>query len=868
MARRQTSGKGARGTRKAVTNSARRRRRLGPLIERLEDRRLLSVALNGGIVDFSGDSNAANTNDRLLIRLDAAGTSIEFVENGALTDSEPLASVSQINVWGLAGDDTLTVDNGNGLIIVAGGIHYDGGAGVNSLVMQQTGGVAPSSSSYTPGPAAGAGSSSFGGPGGSQTIVFQNLAPVIDTVPSPSLTINANNADNSISYTAGIVDPVHNGLIGVDAFETYEFSNKTNVTINGLGGNDEISLNNPNTPTGLTSLTINAGDPSASDTLIVNGVAGQLDNLRLVPSAQGAGTVLNDNAAQPSVNFTGVEHLNLVVQQADGDGVRVDGTIGNDTIEVTPGASADSGSFAGTMDQNNATGAGPFAMVATTWSGVNSLGNDQDVNFFNPGGTDSFIYNGTANDDTIAVGPGEAGGTEFRNTIGGVVVSRVEVFNYTSATVRGSAGDDRVDFNASSGQQDNLRLIPTGVGAGRLINDNANLPNLTFTGLEHLNLFLQSADADGVRIDGTLGNDSITLTPGAAAGSGLFTGSMDQNNVTGSGPFALVPTSFSGIDSLANDQDVNFFNPGGTDAFNFLGTNGDDVIAVATGEAGGTEIRDTIGGVAFIRAELFNMSSVNLSGLSGNDTFNVGPAPLAGPLTIDGGGPVGTDVANFTGNGTAMTAVFDLASQTVSGGGVPLTILLGTEAANVNASGGGFQVLGTAGSDAFTYTPTGPSAGQITRDGSAFVLGFTNVLGDFGIDPLAGVDSVKVAGTAAADTYTVSLHATGSVQVNANKTVFLPVSNVESLQLYSFDGNDVFNVTVFNDASWILSIDGGLPAAVPGKKKSKEGDVLNVILGSSGGSTSDKKGVLTATFGTAVTKIQYANIEKVNVKKF
>ena len=35
------------------------------------------------------------------------------------------------------------------------------------------------------------------------------------------------------------------GLVSVDGFETIEFSNKTNLTINGLAGSDVINLNNP-----------------------------------------------------------------------------------------------------------------------------------------------------------------------------------------------------------------------------------------------------------------------------------------------------------------------------------------------------------------------------------------------------------------------------------------------------------------------------------------------------------------------------------------------------------------------------------------------------------------------------------------------
>ena len=63
----------------------------------------------------------------------------------------------------------------------------------------------------------------------------------------------------------------------IDEHESIEFSNKTKLTINAGAGQDTISLNNPNTPTGLTGIpgiTINGGDPTSGDTLIVTGVGG------------------------------------------------------------------------------------------------------------------------------------------------------------------------------------------------------------------------------------------------------------------------------------------------------------------------------------------------------------------------------------------------------------------------------------------------------------------------------------------------------------------------------------------------------------------------------------------------------------------
>src|SRR5436853_1105971 len=112
---------------------------------------------------------------------------------------------------------------------------------------------------------------------------------------------------------------------------------------------------------------------------------------------------------------------------------------------------SDSGSFVGTMDQNNATGVGPFTMTPVSFTGAFPLANDADVNFFNPGGSDSFVFNGTANDDIIAVAGGEAGGTEFRDTLNGIVVSRIEAFNIASGLLRGLAGNDTFNVSVPAG---------------------------------------------------------------------------------------------------------------------------------------------------------------------------------------------------------------------------------------------------------------------------------------------------------------------------------------------------------------------------------------------------------------------------------
>ncbi len=465
-------------------------------------------------------------NDTLTLTPTSTTTATMSIDGSALYS---FTNIQNFAFYGAAGDDKMIVDDSTSLLTVP--IFYDGdngydfvgngygdppiaGNGFNTLVITQTGGATQTSDTYSVGPNVGEGSDVIVGGAGTQTIQFENLAPVQDNVPALSVTVNATPADNAINYAQGPGGGIfigNTGLITIDNQESYEFNNKTNLIINGLAGSDTINLNYNNLvgPAGLTgSITVNGSDPTASDTLIVNGIAGTLDNLRFVPTAAAAGNVINDNGPQPQVNFTGIEHLNLVVQQNDGDGVRLDGTTGNDNIEFAQGENANSGVFTGTMDLNNATGVGPFALTEMTYFNVNSAGNDEDVNFFNPGGTDSFVFNGTAADDTISVATGEAGGTEFKNTLNGYVVARIEVFNIASGLVRGLAGNDT--FNVT---------VPAGPAA--------------------VALRIEGGDSDQF-------TDTLNYTAPSGAATTINLGTL---TITSTGP-ASNPVTFSGIERL------------------------------------------------------------------------------------------------------------------------------------------------------------------------------------------------------------------------------------------------------------------------------------------------------------------------------
>ncbi len=619
---------------------------------------------SGQIVNVVGDTNFANEADQFLIKLDATGAFIQFFENGVLAFTAAKGTVTQINVDGMGGDDKLTLDSTNGLISVANGIHFDGGDGVDSLSLIQTGGTVQTSDTYNVGPNNGDGSSTIVGPSGTQQVEFQNLEPVLDTVAAAILTVNGTAASNAINYSQGAV--AANGLITIDNFESIEFSNKTNLTINAGAGSDTINLHNQTRPTGMTGVITVAGqDPTASDTLILNGMDGQLDDLRYDPTDAGAGTVINDSAPQPDVHFTGIEHLQVVLRQADGDAARFDGTIGNDNIEFIQGAVPNSGTFIGTMDTNNATGVGPFTMTDMTYFSGYPIGNDTDVNFFNPGGTDTLVYNGTSANDSIQVTGGQAGGLEFNNTINGQLISRLEVFNIASAIVRGGDGDDTfthnmtsvvpvsyeggdpsasdvLNYNASAGAATTVNL-----GASTISQTGPAFGTVTVSGIERVNL-TSFGGGSTLSVVGTAGDDTINVTPTAAGA-----GSLVRQGVGGSPLFTY--TGVAGAVTVGGGS-------GGTDTLGILGDDLVDTVILTS-----TTV-STNGAVVTLGTGL---DALDIETLGGDDTLtvNVTGGMVAQPINFDGGqGFDQLDVIGTPPGGTGLDEVIYNPGPATGGG--------------------------------------------------------------------------------------------------------------------------------------------------------------------------------------------------------
>ena len=150
--------------------------------------------------------------------------------------------------------------------------------------------------------------------GNTQTIFFDNVSPIFDSVPAPVLNITPTilsplNASNAINYTEGndptlMPNPAW-GAVTVDSYGPLNFTNKNNLVIDAAVGDDTVTVNNTGTPSGLAAINVTGG--GGNDTLVVNAD----DNL--VSSADVTSTTVNIPAATPvAIGYAGMSQISII----------------------------------------------------------------------------------------------------------------------------------------------------------------------------------------------------------------------------------------------------------------------------------------------------------------------------------------------------------------------------------------------------------------------------------------------------------------------------------------------------------------------------------------------------------------------------
>jgi len=657
------------------------------------DRDVVTFVLRflGGAADYETSLGSA---DSLIVEGSGAGDSLTVTNpvTGpiAVTDNTFSVTVTDINNVGrlqintLGGDDFVAVDVAatTPSDLVAVPIGYDGGVGFDSLIVDGTPVAGTANAVYVPGPGVAEGRVIHSAGAVSQIIDFEDLEPVLDLVPG-TLTILGTNANNTINYRPGYIAPAANGAVEVDAFESYEFSNKTTLTIEGLAGDDVINLNNPNTPTLLTGITAYGEDSTgadvatSNDVLVVHGTTGA-DTIDFAPTGgtHDAGTV---TGAQPvPVAFDTIESV-VIDGQGGPDTLDVDLPAGaSSNVEVTPGATVDSGQVQ--VD----------SLVPMSFTNLGAAG---ALTVTDPDGlatVDSLVYNGTEASDLFVVPHGAVAAPSIGlNSQIGVGTTAIETY-----TLRGLGGDDTFDITPQSAGAVGLAITVEGDEPGAsdtliyrgvtddILVDLDAVPGgavlvqqivavalggpgpVTLSGIETANVL---ADTANLYVSGTRNDDVVTYTP-TGQDSGTFTAER-------------IPTLYNFDEvPVANSFTVTGGATGFADKVIFNGTNGRDLIRVdspsrtvelevlgfAFPGTPGTVWRNvtlddgtaTVGTAGIIEA-------VEVLGRDADDTFQVEPAPAVGAglyVNLDGGSPLASDalvIGDLTGAAIANLPATD-----------------------------------------------------------------------------------------------------------------------------------------------------------------------------------------------------------------
>jgi len=371
-----------------------------------------------GALLFYGEDGVG---DEIVLSLDGGGNLVVDWAQPSLgllgAGTFALADTPAVSILAFGGNDTLIVDNTNGLLALTDGIYYDGGPGYDTLVL--TGPTHVDEVTYDVGPGTGDGTVTHTAGADVQRVRFADLEPVIDLAASYQLTVNARPTSNMISYDLGPnsgaprVGGVETGQVAVDDFEAIEFGNKDALTINGLAGDDTINLNNRPLPTGLAGVTLNGGP---GDDLLIG--------------SRGADSLFGGDGDD-------------TLRGADGNDT-LDGGLGADTLDGGPGI--DTANFWGTpgddafaMDASQVL-EGDVPNILEDVETVNidtGAGNDQVNVYANAGFPDTVNVDTGTGDDTIEV--------RLANPAPQTVVSVFGGPGDDQATVIGETGDDQFD---------------------------------------------------------------------------------------------------------------------------------------------------------------------------------------------------------------------------------------------------------------------------------------------------------------------------------------------------------------------------------------------------------------------------------------
>ncbi len=735
----------------------------------------------------------------------AGGDNIQLTVNGVVRFT---GTVDQrIDVNGFAGNDTLVVDSTNGLITVPDGIRYDGDGGFDRLALQQTGGSQTSETVHI-GASPGDGQDTIVGPGGTQLVQFENLEPINTNIVAANFNITTVaglasllQADNQINYGPAVINPAATwGRVTVDHFEPIEFTNKTTLTIDAGAGSDLISLNNPDTPTALTMININGGDPTAgSDTAIISGRIGAPDAINFAVTTDDDAVVTG--AGPIPITLTTVESA-VIDGQGGNDTLTYTTPTGLDIIEFTPGPGNDGS--AGSIATVRAAGG-----VLMPLSFTDLISVTPNLVFADASGNrvDTLSVAGTPNDDDFTVSVG--GQIAAVDSQGFLIIPLIGTSGISGLTLQGLDGDDTFVMpgnhpfnsvvveggNPGSGS-DVLNFTGSGnpitIDPGLALISETGFAAVDFSGIETVNTNVAST----LTVEGTADDDIIDVIPTGTGNDGNFRHSALPSvrfNYTNAGA-----ATFDG-DGAGDSDILNVFGDTGNNDISVLGN---DIVVDGSSISVGNGIE-----------------AVTIQSLAGEDDIDLTTSNIAVMVTVDAG--EGDDNLFGTTRNADNTVAVTTPTRLVLLGGQGNDTLIGGSAGDELRGGDGDDTLeGAQGMDRFFGGADNDLFRWIAGDGSDLMEGGSGETDQLIFIASDGNQVLQVYGGGQFNDslagffpgQALNNSARAIFELNAGQ-VFLNTGDVESIAIDALGGVD--NIVINNQVDLLSGGDSPLAPANP-----------------------------------------------------
>ncbi len=368
------------------------------------------------------------------------------------------------------------------------------------------------------------------------------------------------------------------------------------VNVNGTAGDDHISVSTSGNSAVVTGLAaqVTVTGAEAADRLVINGLGGN-DTLMFNVAAGGAPVNVFADGTNVGINQAG---STVVVDAVGVENVIINGTSGDDVIQASNGISALTN-----LIING--GAGDDSIIGGDGNDLINAGDGNDVVRGGRGNDTAFLGSG---DDTFIWNPGD--GSDIVEGQGGfdtMLFNGANVAEHVDISANGSRVRFTRDIANISMDLNSIERIDFNALGGA---DTVTVGDLSGTGTKHVAIDLSATPgsgigdgaADTVNVNGTAGNDHITVASNGAsvvvsglaadvtisgaeaASDKLVINAEDGNNridasALQAGQINLVLNGGSGKDTLVGSAgDDMLFGGFGADTFVFAGNFGHDTI--------------------------------------------------------------------------------------------------------------------------------------------------------------------------------------------------------------------------------------------------------------------------------------------------